>query len=166
MAGRNTREHRGGPERHDAKADPTWSGGRLVRIERFNWTTGSIRFAGVVGDSMSSRINEQHGKPAWESESGILSRLGLTLNRSKTRICHVNDESFDFLGYSFGVQYRFGSGQKYLAAYPSVDSVRRLKAKLRRMIGNHMSWISEEEMVSQVNRVLRGWTNYFSYGTL
>ena len=30
MAGRNTSEHRGGPERHDAKADPTWTGGRLV----------------------------------------------------------------------------------------------------------------------------------------
>jgi hypothetical protein len=63
MAGRNTREHRDGPERHDAKADPAWTGGRLARIERFNRTTGSIRFAGVVGDSMSSRINEQHGKP-------------------------------------------------------------------------------------------------------
>jgi hypothetical protein len=30
-----------------------------------DWTTKSpIRFAGVVGDSMSSRINGQHGKPA------------------------------------------------------------------------------------------------------
>ena len=32
-------------------------------------TTVSIRFAGVVGDSMSSRINEQHGKPAWVATS-------------------------------------------------------------------------------------------------
>ena len=53
-----------------------------------------------------------------------------------------------------------------MAAYPSVASVRRLKAKLRRMVGNHMSWISEEQLVGEVNRVLRGWTNYFSYGTL
>lgn len=96
----------------------------------------------------------------------ILSRLGLTLNRSKTRICRATDEPFDFLGYSFGVQYRFGSGQKYLAAYPSDDSVRHLKATLRRMIGHHMSWINEEQLVSQVNRVLRGWINYFNYGTL
>jgi hypothetical protein len=29
-----------------------------------NWTTGLIRFAGVVGDSMPTRIDEQHGKPA------------------------------------------------------------------------------------------------------
>jgi len=96
----------------------------------------------------------------------ILTRLGLVLNQDKTRICQVWDEPFDFLGYSFGVQYRFGSGQKYLAAYPSDDSVRRLKAKLRRMIGNHMSWISEDKLVGEVNRVLRGWMNYFSYGTL
>jgi len=95
----------------------------------------------------------------------ILSRLGLTLHPTKTRICCVNDEPFDFLGYSFGVQYRFGSGHQYLAAYPSVASVRRLKAKLRRMVGNHMSWISEEKLIGEVNRVLRGWTNYFSYGT-
>lgn len=97
---------------------------------------------------------------------GILARIGLALNRTKTRICCANNEPFDFLGYSFGIQYLFGTGQKYLAAYPSVLSVRRLKAKLRRMIGNHMSWISEEKLIGEVNRVLRGWTNYFSYGTV
>jgi hypothetical protein len=56
-------EHRGGPERHDAKADPAWSGGRLVRTGD-HWTTSSVRFAGVVGDGMSTRNNEEHGKPA------------------------------------------------------------------------------------------------------
>ena len=96
----------------------------------------------------------------------ILSRLGLSLNPTKTRICCVHNEPFDFLGYSFGVQYLFGAGRKYLAAYPSVKSQRRLRAKLRRMVGSHMSWISEDELVEQVNRVLRGWMNYFSYGTL
>ena len=97
---------------------------------------------------------------------GIRTRCGLTLNRSKTRICWAHSEPFDFLGYRFGVQYSFGTGQRYLAAYPSPTSVRRLKAKLRRMVGNHMSWITEEELVEQVNRVLRGWVNYFGYGTV
>ena len=96
----------------------------------------------------------------------ILTRLGLTLNEGKTRVCHVWDEPFDFLGYRFGVQYLFGSGRRYLAAYPSDKSVRRFKAKLRRMIGHHMSWQSEENLVGDVNRVLRGWMNYFSYGSL
>ena len=68
MAGRNKREHRDGPEIHDAKADPTWTGGRLLQIGRI-WTTSPIRFAGVVGDGMSTRSNGQHGKPVVMAES-------------------------------------------------------------------------------------------------
>lgn len=96
----------------------------------------------------------------------ILTRIGLTLNETKTRICDARNEPFDFLGYSFGVQYRFGSGRKYLAGYPSSKSARHPKATLRRMVGSHMSWQSEENLVRDVNRVIRGWMNYFSYGTL
>jgi len=96
----------------------------------------------------------------------ILTRIGLVLNETKTRLCCAWTESFDFLGYSFGVQYRFGSGEPYLAAYPSAKSERRMKAKLRRMIGSHMSWQSEENLARDVNRVVRGWMNYFDYGSL
>jgi len=96
----------------------------------------------------------------------ILTRMGLTINEAKTRICHAPAESFDFLGYTFGTQYFFGSGRGYLAAYPSGGSVRRLKDTLRRMIGTHMSWQSEENLVRDVNRVMQGWMNYFRYGTL
>ena len=105
-------------------------------------------------------------REALAEAEGILTRVGLTLNRDKTRICCPHETPFEFLGYSFGVQYGFGGGQKYLAAYPSVESVRRLKAKLRRMIGSHLSWVDEAKLVGDVNRVLRGWTNYFSYGSL
>jgi hypothetical protein len=96
----------------------------------------------------------------------ILTKIGLCLNETKTRVCDVWNEPFDFLGYRFGIQYQFGSGRSYLAAYPSPKSARRIKAKLRRMIGTHMSWQSEEKLARDVNRAIRGWTNYFSYGTL
>jgi RNA-directed DNA polymerase len=96
----------------------------------------------------------------------LFRRLGLALNDTKTRVCNAWQQPFDFLGYRFGVQYHFGSGRSYLAAYPSDVSVRRFKAKLRRMVGSHMSWQSEENLVSDVNRVIRGWMNYFNYGTL
>ena len=96
----------------------------------------------------------------------ILTRIGLTINETKTRICYAPSESFDFLGYTFGTRYSFGSGRKYLAAYPSGKSVRRLRGTLRRMIGTHMSWQSEEKLVRDVNRVVRGWANYFRYGTV
>jgi len=96
----------------------------------------------------------------------MFQRLGLTINETKTRICCTPYEPFDFLGYRFGTQYSFGSGRRYVGVSPSVKSVNRLKDTLRRMIGTHMSWQSEGELVGDVNRVVRGWINYFSYGTL
>ncbi len=108
----------------------------------------------------------KHAAEALAEAQQILERIGLALNPTKTRICHAWQEPFDFLGYSFGVQYRFGGGQPYLAAYPSAKSVHRMKDTLRRMVGSHMSWQSEANLVGDVNRRLRGWMNYFSYGTL
>jgi RNA-directed DNA polymerase len=103
---------------------------------------------------------------AMQEADRLLTRIGLTLNQTKTRVCRSPQEAFNFLGYQFGVQYRFGSGGPYIAAYPSDKSVSRLKDSLRRMIGPHMSWQSAELMVRDVNRVLHGWMNYFSYGSL
>jgi RNA-directed DNA polymerase len=96
----------------------------------------------------------------------ILERIGLTLNPKKTRVCHAWREPFDFLGYSFGVQHSFGSGRRYMAAYPSKRSVSRFRDKLRRMTSNNMTWKDAGEIVGDVNRVARGWVNYFRYGTL
>ena len=108
----------------------------------------------------------KHAAEALAEAKQILERIGLALNQTKTRICHARREPFDFLGYSFGIQYQFGSGQPYVAAYPSAKSVRRIKDTLKRMVGSHMSWQSEEDLAGNVNRRLHGWMNYFSYGTL
>jgi RNA-directed DNA polymerase len=96
----------------------------------------------------------------------IFTRIGLVLNEKKTRTCRAWDEPFDFLGYSFGVQYHFGSGSPYLAAYPSDKSRRRLKARLGTWIGSHSTLLPEEDLAANVNTVVRGWLNYFSHGTL
>jgi len=103
---------------------------------------------------------------ALQETRSLFTRLGLTLNEQKTKTCDVWQEPFDFLGYTFGVRYAFGSGNRYLAAYPSAKSVRRMREKLRRMIGSHMNWQSEENVVRDVNRAVQGWLNYFDYGTL
>src|SRR5262249_37447387 len=108
----------------------------------------------------------QDAAGALSEARSILQRIGLTLNETKTRICRAPHEPFDFLGYRFGTQYSFGSGRPYVAAYPSGKSVRRIKTTLRRMVGTHMSWQGEEKLIANVNHVVHGWLNYFSYGTL
>ena len=99
---------------------------------------------------------------AWTE--AVMTRLGLTLNEAKTSLKDAREERFDFLGYAFGPHVFKANGRRYLSASPSKKSVRRLKMKVRRLLtsGNHDPW---GEVCIQLNRVLFGWSNYFSYGT-
>ena len=56
------------------------------------------------------------------------------------------------------------SGRRYLGASPSKQSISRLKPKVRNILrpGNVGSW---PEVRDRLNRVLMGWSHYYSYGT-
>ena len=43
----------------------------------------------------------------------IMSRLKLTVNETKTRVCQLPEEKFDFLGYTFGRCYSPKTGRAY-----------------------------------------------------
>src|SRR6266568_3781323 len=94
----------------------------------------------------------------------VMPRIGLTLNEAKTSIKHARRERFDFLGYTFGPHHLRRDGHVYLGASPSKKSVSRLRLKVGDLLGRHNAtpW---SEVRDQLNRILRGWSNYFGYGT-
>jgi RNA-directed DNA polymerase len=99
---------------------------------------------------------------AWTTE--VMARLGLTLNEAKTTLKDARKECFDFLGYTFGPEYHRKKGYRYLSASPSRKAVQRLKCKVSELLvsGNKAPW---PEVRHRLNRQLRGWSSYFSYGT-
>jgi len=94
----------------------------------------------------------------------VMTRIGLTLNEAKTSTKEARTERFDFLGYTFGPHRFRKTGRVYLGASPSKKSVSRLRQKVGDLLkpGNVGPW---PDVRDHLNRILRGWSNYFGYGT-
>ena len=99
---------------------------------------------------------------AWTRQ--VMTRLGLTINETKTALRNARQERFDFLGYSFGPHHYRKDGHWYLGASPSRKSVQRLKTRVAEIVipSNVAPW---DDVRTRLNNLLRGWASYFSYGT-
>jgi RNA-directed DNA polymerase len=98
----------------------------------------------------------------WTRE--VITKLGLTLNETKTCIRQARKESFNFLGYTFGPHRYRKDGHWYLGASPAKKAVARIKEKVGDLLvpRNVGTW---PEVRNRLNRMLRGWSAYYSYGT-
>jgi RNA-directed DNA polymerase len=110
-------------------------------------------------------LSRGHARQAYEVLMDVMTRIGLTVNETKTKLREATTERFDFLGYSFGPYWDQQTGRRYLGAGPSPKSRQRLKAKVHALTasGNVRPWPTT---CTQLNAMLSGWQAYFGYGTL
>lgn len=96
----------------------------------------------------------------------MMERLKLTVNERKTRLCRLPEETFDFLGYTFGRHYSPKTGKAYLGPKPSGKKVSSLCEEISELTRRTSTGLSVPEQVHRLNRKLQGWSNYFRLGTL
>lgn len=137
---------------HRESGPGSWAKARLVR-----YADDFVIMARYVGGRIT----------AWV-EGTLEGRFALTINRKKTRVIVLRPEegaSLDFVGYTFRYEWdRFGRGRRYLTAVPSEKAVAHRREELRKLTDKEKCFVPVVELVEQVNRQLRGWKQYFSYG--
>jgi hypothetical protein len=86
------------------------------------------------------------------------------VNETKTRVCKLPEEKFDFLGYTFGRCYSPKTGRAYIGTVPSKKRVIRICEAISEMTARNQTQLAQEMVVAKLNRTMIGWANYFCLG--
>lgn len=136
---------------HFANGPARWAGAKLVRY--------ADDFV-VLARYQTKRLQE-------DIEGFIEGRMGLTINREKTRVINLKEEGakLDFLGFTFRYDRDlYGRPHRYLNLTPSAKSVARERERIRELTDHHHSFQPLPEMIEAINRQSAGWKGYFNYG--
>ena len=105
----------------------------------------------------------RNGKKVKRQIERMLERLGLKLHPTKTKVVRAED-GFDFLGVHFRLclipsSMKNAKLNNYCALWPADRSLKRIKERVRQVIGRRFS-LSLEKLIEELNPVIRGWDNY------
>jgi RNA-directed DNA polymerase len=134
------------------------------------WQGGGRRHGVLVryaDDLVVLCVTREQAEQARELMAAVLDTLGLRLQPEKTRIVHLarGEQSFVFLGFEQRMRESWKQpGRWYLHRWPSPRAMAQIRAKIRERTRRSIAHMPMEQTVENLNRVLRGWGNYFRYG--
>jgi RNA-directed DNA polymerase len=79
----------------------------------------------TYADDLVILCQKGNAEAALDQMRRLMGKLKLTVSEEKTRICKVPDETFDFLGYTFGRMYSAKTGRARVGYRPSKKSIKR-----------------------------------------
>jgi len=102
---------------------------------------------------------------AWLEEQAA--HLHLTLHPDKTRIVDLREgrDGFDFLGFHCRLVRSWKTGKWWLQHWPGNQAMAVIRGKVKAIAAPRyrLTW-PMEDIVAQLNPVIRGWGNYFRWG--
>ncbi len=135
------------------------------------WQAGAGR--GVLvrycDDLVVCCASQAEGQAALAVLTSLLADLGLTIKAAKTRIVHLSEggEGLDFLGFHH--RWVRAKGPKvrhvqFLARWPTRAAMQHVRDRVRELTSRHRLLLPVGQVVTEVNRVVRGWAAFFRYG--
>lgn len=106
-------------------------------------------------------VCRKDARQALQAFEAISSRMGLVVNRDKTRITKLTD-GFDFVGFEFVKRRSPMSGKSIIYIFPSKTSQRNLRRRIK-FFTKRRAPISPDQFVQRVNQTVRGWANYYRH---
>lgn len=103
------------------------------------------------------------GPAAMRAMRHLMTRLGLTVNETKTRLVTIPEGTLTFLGYEIGRFYG-KDGVPYVGTRPSRKAITRALREIHGMTSTKWNCTSPKERVERINSFLRGWAAYFDQG--
>jgi RNA-directed DNA polymerase len=91
--------------------------------------------------------------------------IGVEINTEKSRVVDMAEPKaqFAFLGFAFRWQSSRRTKRKFACMVPRIQAVTSVLRQVRSTL-NRSRQLPTREAVTRVNRVLRGWVNYFRVG--
>lgn len=136
---------------HFANGPARWANAKLVR-----YADDFVVLARYQSDRLRADV-----------EGFIEGRMGLTINREKTRTVNLKEKgaTLDFLGFTFRYDRdQFGRPYRYLNIVPSAKSMARERERIRELTDRHHCFQPLPEMILAINRQSAGWKGYFNFG--
>ena len=93
----------------------------------------------------------------------LMTRLGLEVNETKTRIARLPEDDFTFLGYTIGRFYG-KDGRSFVGTRPSKKAVKSLLRRIHDRTTPQWYPDNPSNTVVVISRLLRGWCGYFDQG--
>jgi group II intron reverse transcriptase/maturase len=97
----------------------------------------------------------------------VLATIGLQLHPDKTRIADLRHgaEGFDFLGFHHHKVATWRDRNRFvLQRWPSQKAMASIRAKVKERTHRRFVGLDMGTIIGALNRVLRGWGNYFRWG--
>ena len=106
-------------------------------------------------------VCRQNATQTLQAFESIVLRMGLTLNREKTRVTKLT-AGFDFIGFHFLKRRSPNTGKYGIYIFPSKTSQRNIRRQIK-SVTKRRAPILPDEFVLKVNQMVLGWANYYRH---